>query len=104
MNPPGRHKLPASTRRLAALSAAFLATFCGLSLARHASARPLTDSPLVIHEWGTFTSIAGIDGAAVWWLPFPAESDLPAFVEHTGSASFKGGLCGTVRMETPVIY
>jgi hypothetical protein len=104
MNPPGRHKLPAATRRLAALAAAFLATLCGLTLARHASARQLTDSPLVVHEWGTFTSIAGIDGAAVWWLPFPAESDLPAFVEHTGTASFKGGLCGTVRMETPVIY
>ena len=25
---------------------------------------------LTVHEWGTFTSIAGEDGRAVEWLPF----------------------------------
>src|ERR1700676_2229495 len=104
MNPLGHNKLPASARRFAALAAALLAAFFAVSLVRHASAKQLTDSSLVVHEWGTFTSIAGADGAAVEWLPFPAKSDLPTFVEHSASASFKGGLRGTVRMETPVIY
>jgi hypothetical protein len=104
MNSLRRHRLPASARRLAALAAAFFAAFFGFASARHASAKQFTDSPLVVHEWGTFTSVAGADGAAVEWLPFPAKSDLPTFVEHSGGASFKGGLRGTVRMETPVIY
>ena len=59
---------------------------------------------MVAHEWGTFTSIAGLDGNAVQWLPLRAASDLPSFVEHNQSAVGKGGLYGTVRMETPVIY
>jgi len=104
MNPLQPYQLPASARRFAALATVCLAAFFAVSSLRHASAKQLTDSSLVVHEWGTFTSIAGADGAAVEWLPFPAKSDLPTFVERSGSASFKGGLRGTVRMETPVIY
>jgi hypothetical protein len=58
---------------------------------------------LVVHEWGTFTSIAGEDGRAVRWLPQAGPTDLPCFVERITS-NLKGDLAGTVRMETPVIY
>lgn len=63
-----------------------------------------SDPYLTAHEWGTFTSIAGRDGHAVEWLPLTGSTDLPSFVEHFAGVSFKGGLLGTVRMETPVLY
>jgi hypothetical protein len=66
-------------------------------------ARPVY-SGLTVHEWGTFTSIAGRDGQAVQWSPLAGSTDLPGFVEHFRNAGFKLGLRGTVRMETPVIY
>jgi len=56
-----------------------------------------------VHEWGTFTSIAGPDGMALEWQPFGGPSDLPCFV-HRFQIGFKAVLTGTVRMETPVIY
>ncbi len=68
-----------------------------------AEARPVYSS-LTVHEWGTFTSIAGSDGSAVEWSPLTGSTDLPSFVEHFRNAGFKRGLRGTVRMETPVIY
>jgi hypothetical protein len=63
-----------------------------------------SDPSLTAHEWGTFTSIAGKDGRAADWLPLTGSTDLPAFVEHFQTPDFKGGLRGTVRMETPVLY
>jgi hypothetical protein len=63
-----------------------------------------SDQHLAAHEWGTFTSIAGKDGRSAEWLPLTGSTDLPAFVEHLQAANFKGGLRGTVRMETPVLY
>jgi len=72
---------------------------------RHARAQEAaSDSGLTAHEWGTFTSIAGKDGAAMDWLPLTGSTDLPNFVERFRGAQFKGGLRGTVRMETPVLY
>ena len=62
------------------------------------------NTDLVAHEWGTFTSIADRSGKAVEWTPVGGVPDLPGFVEHFRTADFKGGLRGTVRMETPVIY
>lgn len=59
---------------------------------------------LTVHEWGTFTSIAGQDGQAVQWSPLTGSTDLPSFVEHFRTPEFKLGLRGTVRMETPVLY
>src|SRR5262245_34957837 len=68
------------------------------------AARPTGDPPeLVVHEWGTFTSIAGADGQAVRWMPQAGPTDLPCFV-HRNRFNPKGGLWGTVRMETPVLY
>src|SRR5690349_1224244 len=66
---------------------------------------------LVVHEWGTFTSIAGKDGVALEWRPLNGATDLPKFV-HSMQATDKGlrhangkaELTAAVRMETPVIY
>jgi hypothetical protein len=63
-----------------------------------------TAPDLIVHEWGTFTSIAGSNGQAMDWLPLTASTELPAFVEHFRDVQFKGGLRGTIRMETPVLY
>ena len=63
-----------------------------------------TYAGLTVHEWGTFTSIAGGDGEAVEWSPLTGSTDLPGFVEHFRTPEFKLGLRGTVRMETPVLY
>ena len=65
---------------------------------------PPADPALTAHEWGTFTSIAGRDGHAAEWLPLTGSTDLPKFIEHLQTPDFKGGLRGTVRMETPVLY
>ncbi len=85
---------------------------CGLlafSLAGWSADEPHAVADLTVHEWGTFTAIAGTDGQAIEWLPlglprFPASTDLPKFVEHISDANFKLGLRGTIRMETPVLY
>jgi hypothetical protein len=69
-----------------------------------AAARPTSDpAALVVHEWGTFTSIADADGLAVQWQPQAGPTDLPCFV-HRNPYNPKAGLFGTVRMETPVLY
>ncbi len=90
----------------------------GISLlARTSPARNLTDNSLsqenylVVHEWGTFTSIAGKDGVALEWRPLNGSTDLPKFV-HTiqqeglglRHSRSKGDLKALVRMETPVVY
>lgn len=71
--------------------------------------------PFVVHEWGTFTSFQGADGAGLEGLQW-AEEGLPDFV-HTRSGGgdpvpagrlLKGILMPlrgvTQKMETPVIY
>ena len=61
---------------------------------------------LTVHEWGTFTSIAGEDGRAVEWLPFggpTGRSDLPCFVDRFDEFP-EWKMSATVRMETPVLY
>src|SRR5271167_2659588 len=62
-----------------------------------------TASDLVTHEWGTFTSVAGIDGAPVQWAPLSGTPDLPCFVGHLSAHNLKYAP-GQVRMETPVLY
>jgi hypothetical protein len=71
------------------------------------------EDQLIVHEWGTFTSIAGRDGVALDWRPLNGPSDLPKFV-HTfqeGSGGLrhakiqgKNDMTARVRMETPVLY
>ena len=65
---------------------------------------PRANPDLTVHEWGTFTSIAGRDGLAMKWSTLRGSADLPSFVEHLNGAQFKAGLRGRVRMETPVLY
>jgi hypothetical protein len=86
------------------LAVSFLATGFLVSAIMHGQESKPRDPGFSVHEWGTFTSIAGKDGAALEWQPLNGSTDLPAFVEHLSSASFKPGLAGTVRMETPVLY
>ena len=59
----------------------------------------------VLHEWGTFTTVAGADGKPVEWEPLSGNTELPAFV-HLAAGLRDGTLAtrGTVRMETPVLY
>jgi len=74
------------------------------AFARHTKVRQMPEPPLTVHEWGTFTSVAGPDGNAMEWLPLTGSTDLPSFVEHLVEVNFKGGLRGVTRMETPVLY
>jgi hypothetical protein len=69
---------------------------------------------LVVHEWGTFTSIAGKNGVSLEWRPLNGSSDLPSFVYdqsalsgaglRSGERCIKCNMEALVRMETPVIY
>lgn len=71
-----------------------------------------SSNDLVVHEWGTFTSVAGKNGMAIDWRPLSGASDLPKFVYTSenqkgwrGSYNDPGkGRVAKVRMETPVIY
>jgi hypothetical protein len=83
---------------------------CAAAAGLAATDRPSTASSLVVHEWGTFTSVAGADGQATPWRPLNGPSDLPCFVHvlKDGPKTWHpGGLPAVpalVRMETPVIY
>jgi len=71
-------------------------------------------SGLIVHEWGTFTSVAAQDGSALIWRPLSVESDLPSFVYSVDQGGTwrgrglrypsKSGFAVRVRMETPVLY
>jgi hypothetical protein len=74
-----------------------------LTLAPELRGRSADGTAFTVHEWGTFTSIAGADGRAVRWRTLGGPSDLPSFVSQCGG-NLKAGVLGTVRMETPVIY
>ena len=87
----------------AVAGAAVLLTFLAFPRA-HFAKQNSTSSELAVHEWGTFTSISAEDGRPIDWLPLTGSTDLPSFVEHLREPNFKGGLRGTIRMETPVIY
>jgi hypothetical protein len=98
---------------IACIPALAVIVFVGVKLsARHArtNAKAPAENNLIVHEWGTFTSIAGKDGVALEWRPLNGPPDLPKFV-HTiqeGDAGLrnapKADLRAAVRMETPVIY
>jgi len=77
--------------------------------------RTNVDAHLVVHEWGTFTSIAGKQGVSVEWRPLAGASDLPSFVytsadatsgrgNRSGKPCNKCSLEALIRMETPVLY
>jgi hypothetical protein len=84
-----------------------------ITLVLTSSAAQAATPPLVVHEWGTFTSVQGHEGKQVWWLPH-LKTDLPGFVyaRNVQAGGFSGvTLLGgkdtgqaILRMETPVIY
>jgi hypothetical protein len=83
------------------------------SMSKASQQIPNIENRLVVHEWGTFTSITGQDGVALEWRPLNGPSDLPKFV-HTiqkeldglrhGRVTGKADLTALVRMETPILY
>jgi hypothetical protein len=87
------------------LAALVVLLTCGLFAATDANAPTRGHDPgsFSVHEWGTFTSIAGADGRAIAWNPLNAQDDLPCFVKRLRVGP-KWTLWGTVRMETPVLY
>src|SRR5437588_7579627 len=108
-----------TSRLIAGCLLAFaIATVVGVELsARHNPANKAVqktaqaDNRLVVHEWGTFTSIAGKDGVALEWRPLNGSTDLPKFVhtiqkdaEGLRHSRSKDDLKALVRMETPVVY
>src|SRR3954447_5782767 len=106
-----------TSRLIAGCLLAFaIAAVVGVNLsARHnpagKTAQKPVDNRLVVHEWGTFTSIAGKDGVALEWRPLNGSTDLPKFVhtiqEGVGGLRYvpgKDNLVARVRMETPVLY
>ncbi len=50
-------------------------------------ARTVESPGATVHEWGTFTSVAGVDGSAIDWLPLGGPTDLPCFVKHVRMAA-----------------
>lgn len=68
------------------------------------AANTLPQGNLTVHEWGTFTTVAGRDGGPVSWLPLSGPPDLPCFVHRLGTPNPKFNMTATVRMETPVVY
>ena len=98
---------------VSALIAVVLAQNGGTPLS--AQSGPSVDDHLVVHEWGTFTSIAGKQGVSVEWRPLLGASDLPAFVYtadgvtsgrglRSGRQCLKCNYEALIRMETPVLY
>jgi hypothetical protein len=103
---------------------AVLAVTIGLGITIAASTDALNKpSDLTVHEWGTFTTIAGLDGKTTEWLPLGGPNDLPCFVnvyknilgkalvrdENANQPALdyktaRSRLLGSVRMETPVVY
>ena len=77
-----------------------------LAAALAASTLPRPEAPIV-HEWGTFTSIASEDGGALEWRPLNGPIDLPGFVLSTcleRRFNIKLNWRARIRMETPVLY
>ena len=91
-----------SNRYIAYIASALLITTAAVLIAADNSA--VQPGGLAVHEWGTFTSVAGEDGSAVDWDVLGGKCDLPDFVNYAGYRGVKFGLTGTVRMETPVMY
>jgi hypothetical protein len=91
-----------SARLGSVLAVALVLSAAVLPIAADRHADP--PAPLTVHEWGTFTSVAGKDGSAIEWDTLGCKDDLPGFVNDFGYRGLKWRVNGTVRMETPVIY
>lgn len=83
---------------------------CGLTMMVRPEYEIRPSADYTLHEWGTFTTMAGSDGVLLSGLHVE-EEELPGFVHELqpgGHASIKGmefpPSFVTVKMETPVIY
>ena len=100
--------------RLALLCLAVFSLASGRGKDFTAAAAGGAQADLVVHEWGTFTSVADRDGAPLSWRPLSFESDLPSFIYSIDQGATwqaqrlrypsKSGMYVTVRMETPILY
>lgn len=106
-------KPPVSRLVLLGLGLLSLVVAVVTSLSSFSSANTAKPKPeLVVHEWGTFTSVSGEDGVELDWRPLAVESDLPSFVHSIDKGGTfrrlryptKSALPVRVRMETPVLY
>lgn len=87
-----------------------LITVNGTKLPSASAAGEETD--LIVHEWGTFTSVVGREGYALEWRPLSFESDLPSFIYSIDKGASwlgfrypsKSSISVLVRMETPILY
>jgi hypothetical protein len=97
------------TFRFARTAILSIALPCAMAISAFADSKSL-----VIHEWGTFTSVQGGNGIPLQWQANQI-GDLPRFVYNwfqpglgrkaPASLMFgKGGVSGLQRMETPVLY
>jgi hypothetical protein len=68
-----------------------LVLLAGASLARGEPPSEGKDR-LVVHEWGTFTSVSGAEGVALEWRPLAGPDDLPGFVHSRTAQSSDEGL------------
>jgi hypothetical protein len=91
-----------SNVRLIFAAAAVAATAAVLIAAEVRLGQP--PAGLTVHEWGTFTSVAGENGNAIEWGVLDGKDDLPGFVIDGGYHCVKSRMTGTIRMETPVLY
>lgn len=78
------------------------------SVLSDASPANTADDPLIVHEWGTFTSYSGSDGGRLEFRPL-FDDDLPHFVQDRSTNSGFGMISkvsyrALVRMETPITY
>jgi hypothetical protein len=80
-----------------------LAIAAALSIAADGPSTLPKSTDLSVHEWGTFTSVAGEDGSSVDWNSLVCPEGLPGFVNNRFRFS-KASIDGNVRMETPVMY
>src|SRR5690242_13027481 len=81
-----------------------VALVLGPGLLRGNDARPAEASnKLIVHEWGTFTSFSGSNGANLEFRPL-VTNDLPAFIDSPNSIWLKERVAAQQRMETPVTY
>ena len=89
---------------------------CGVVFAVFGLSQNRVAKDLVVHEWGTFTSIQGSDGVPLFWQSRNV-APLPSFVYNWKHAGLPAGWrrmpdnCGkgeipmmVQRMETPVVY
>jgi hypothetical protein len=106
-------KRPFSSVAVVGLGLLVLVVIAATRMSNFSSANTVpTKLELVVHEWGTFTSVAGQDGQPLIWRPLIVESDLPSFVYSVDKGNTwrglrypsKSGMAVRVRMETPVLY